>query len=80
MDVYNGDKGDFQWSQPPQQFGMAGFTMQVATQGHPAPNSRIATLIGVSADGMETVPRACRDQRLCHTSQRPAFSLAQYGF
>ncbi|MFN8355674.1 MAG: hypothetical protein U0Y10_14550 [Spirosomataceae bacterium] len=54
LDVYNGDKADFQWTPPPSQFGMDGFTISVSTTGTPAPNSRIAALISIGGSGIES--------------------------
>ncbi|MBL7725133.1 MAG: hypothetical protein JNK27_13355 [Chitinophagaceae bacterium] len=54
MDVGNGDKGDFQWTAPPQQFNSNGFTMSVNVQSKPAPNSRLAALIDVGGYGFTT--------------------------
>jgi|GEM_PF-2936528 len=66
LDVYNGDQADFQWTQPPQQFGSGGFTVTVSVQGKPAPKSRIAALIGVSGRGLET--DAPSDQRSAYAT------------
>ncbi len=54
MDVYNGDKADFQWTPPPQQFGSNGFTMNLNVQSRPAANSRLAALIGVGTSGLNS--------------------------
>lgn len=54
MDLYNGDKGDFQWTPPPQQFGSNGFTMNLSVQSKPAPNSRMALLIAVGTSGLNS--------------------------
>ncbi len=51
-DIYNGDKADFQWTPPPQQFNSNGFTVSLNVQSRPLPNSRLAALIGVGAYGL----------------------------
>lgn len=50
MDVYTGDKADFQWTPPPQQFDRNGFTVSLNVQSKPLPNSRLAALIGLGGD------------------------------
>ena len=56
--LYNGDQADFHWTVPPRQIDGNGFTMSVGITGTPAPNSRIATTIGVSESGFTSdIPR-----------------------
>jgi hypothetical protein len=51
-DIYNGDKADFQWTAPPQQFNSNGFTVSLNVQSHPLPNGRLAALIGVGSSSL----------------------------
>jgi hypothetical protein len=54
LDVYSGDKADFRWTPPPNQFSSNGFTVSLSVTGTPAPNSRIAALIDVAGYGLDT--------------------------
>ncbi len=54
LDVYSGDKADFRWTPPPNQFSSNGFTVSLSVTGIPAPNSRIAALIDVAGYGLDT--------------------------
>ena len=54
LDVYNGDKHDFQWTKPPQEFDMNGFTVSLSVHCQSQPNNRCASLIGVRGDGLES--------------------------
>ena len=53
-DIYNGDKADFQWTAPPQQITSNGFTIMISSKSTPAPNSRLAVLIGLGGYGFTT--------------------------
>jgi hypothetical protein len=53
FDVYNGDKIDYQWTPPPQQFGSGGFTMSLNVQGKPIGQGRMACLISSTGYGLE---------------------------
>ena len=56
--LYNGDQADFHWTVPPRQIDGNGFTMSVGITGTPAPNSRIASIIGVTETGFTSdIPR-----------------------
>lgn len=49
VDVYNGDKQDFQWTKPPPQIDENGFTMTFGTKCNSQPNNRNSSLIGAPA-------------------------------
>ena len=51
-DIYNGDKANYQWTPPPQQFNSNGFTMSLNAQCQPMPNSRMAIVIDVGTSGL----------------------------
>ncbi len=52
MDLYNGDKQDFQWTKPPPQIDENGFTISISTQCNSQINNRNSSLIGVSGNGL----------------------------
>jgi hypothetical protein len=52
--IYNGDKADFQWTPPPQQIDVTGFTVSLSVQARPIPNNRLAAIISVSGSGLNT--------------------------
>lgn len=54
LDVYNGDKHDFQWTKPPSQIDANGFTVSISARCQSQPKNVCASLIGVRGDGLES--------------------------
>ena len=54
MDVYQGDKADFQWTPPPSTFGKEGFTISLTATAQPVPKGRMAILMGARGYSMES--------------------------
>lgn len=53
LDIYNGDKHDFQWTKPPTQIDANGFTVSISVQCQSQPNNVCAAIMGVSGSGFD---------------------------
>lgn len=54
MDVYQGDKADFQWTPPPASFGKDGFTITLTATAQPIPKGRMAIILGARGFSMDS--------------------------